>query len=376
MNRDELRSLILNSLRRQGFRTRQGHIVPPRLADKTHLRNLHGAAVQHKVGRAAARLKRYESQLLTRLASGHKVNPGYIQPRLVEVQADSEEELLFRYVALHWSIPVSSGYGRRLRFLVVDEQNGKLMGVIGLGDPVFNLSVRDQWIGWDRKAQRTHLQNVMDAFILGAVPPYASLLCGKLVAMLAGTTEVRDAFHRKYGARRSLIRRQTSDARLAMVTTMSALGRSSVYNRMRYRDRMLFQSVGFSQGSGEFHFSNGLYGAIYGYADRYCVPTAKKDRWGSGFRNRREVIRKCLIKIGLPRELLYHGVKREVFVAPLARNTREFLRGEQSRLQYFGDGVDEVFAWFRHRWLIPRATWDTQFRDFDPTSYRLWPEGS
>ncbi len=375
MNREELRSLILSSLRRQGFRTRGEYIVPPKLADKNHLRSLHGTAVQHKLERAAPRLKRYESQLLTRFAAGHMVNPEDIQPRLVEVEANSDEELLFRYVALHWSIPVSSGYGRRLRFLVVDEQNGKLIGVIGLGDPVFNLSVRDKWIGWNRKAQRTHLQNVMDAFILGAVPPYASILCGKLVAMLVGTTEVRDAFRKKYSAHRSLIRRQTSDARLALVTTMSALGRSSVYNRMRYRDRMLFQSVGFSQGSGEFHFSNGLYGAIHGYADRYCVPTAKKDRWGSGFRNRREVIQKCLLKIGLPKELLYHGVKREVFVVPLARNTREFLRGEQSRLQYFGDGVDEVFAWFRERWLIRRATRDTHFRDFDPNSYRLWSEG-
>lgn len=375
MNREELRLLILGSLRRQGFRTRGGRIVPPKLADKNHLRNLHGTAVQHKLERATPGLRRHEPQLLTRLAAGHMVNPEYIQPRLVEVQPDSDEELLFRYVALHWSIPVSSGYGRRLRFLVVDEQNGKLIGVIGLGDPVFNLSVRDKWIGWDRKAQRIHLQNVMDAFILGAVPPYASLLCGKLVAMLVGTAEVRDVFRKKYGAHRSLIRRQTSDARLAMVTTMSALGRSSLYNRMRYRDRMFFQSVGFSQGSGEFHFSNGLYGAIRGYADRYCVPTAKKERWGAGFRNRREVIRKCLLKIGLPEDLLYHGVKREVFVVPLARNTREFLRGEQSGLQYFGDGVNDVFAWFRERWLIPRATRGTPFGDFNPSSYRLWPEG-
>src|SRR5437899_1025506 len=132
MNREELRSLILSSLRRQGFRTRRGQIVPPQLADKNHLRSLHGTAVQHKVERATPELKRYESQLLTRLATGRMLNPEYIQPRLVEVQADSEEELLFRYVALHWSIPVSSGYGRRLRFLVVDEQNDKLMGVIGL----------------------------------------------------------------------------------------------------------------------------------------------------------------------------------------------------------------------------------------------------
>jgi len=295
-----------------------------------------------------------------------------IRPTLVEVLADSEEELLFRYAALHWAIPVSSGYGRRLRFLVIDEQNEKLIGLIGLGDPVFNLAVRDDWIGWDKEAHRHHLQNVMDAFVLGAVPPYSMLLCGKLVAALVASREIHHAFQRKYGERRSVIRRQACDGRLALITTLSALGRSSIYNRLRFRDRMLFHSLGFSQGSGEFHFSNGLYGAIFDYAQRYCAATAKKNRWGVGFRNKREVIRKCLIKIGLPTDLLYHGVRREVFAVPLARNTREFLRGEHSRLYRYNASSSELFSWFRERWLLPRAEWDQRYREFTPESYGLW----
>ena len=35
------------------------------------------------------------------------------------------------------------GFGRRLRFLVWDDSNGKLIGILAIGDPVFNLSVRD-----------------------------------------------------------------------------------------------------------------------------------------------------------------------------------------------------------------------------------------
>ena len=60
-----------------------------------------------------------ESKLLSRFASGKEVQPGKIKPRLVEVKRHSQDELLFRYACLHWSIPVSSGYGRRLRFLVM-----------------------------------------------------------------------------------------------------------------------------------------------------------------------------------------------------------------------------------------------------------------
>ena len=373
MNREELRTLILRSLQKQGFRRRNGLIVPPASADKDNLRHLHSTAVEHKIAHSAPSLRRYEEKFLARLAKGSDLDLERIRPALVEVNADSEDELLFRYAALHWAIPVSSGYGRRIRFLVIDQQNQKLIGVIGLGDPVFNLAVRDRWIGWDTETHRTRLQNVMDAFVLGAVPPYSNLLCGKLVAMLVASTEVREAFHRKYRFRRSTIRRKVADSRLALITTMSALGRSSVYNRLRLRDRVLFNSLGYSQGSGEFHFSNGLYGAIFEYADRHCDATAKKTRWGTGFRNRREVIRKCLAKIGLPADLLYHGIQREVFAVPLARNTREFLRGEHSRLLWYNTSVADLFAWFRTRWLLPRASWDSRYRDFEPESYCLWP---
>lgn len=44
--------------------------------------------------------------------------PRKICPKLVVVKPESEHELLFRYACLHRSIPVSAGYGRRLRFLV------------------------------------------------------------------------------------------------------------------------------------------------------------------------------------------------------------------------------------------------------------------
>jgi hypothetical protein len=293
---------------------------------------------------------------------------------LVEVLPESEDELLFRYAALHWSIPVSSGYGRRLRFLVVDDSNGKLVGMIGLGDPVYSLGPRDEWIGWTLSDRKKRLGNVMDAFVLGAVPPYSFLLCGKLVAMLAASDTVRHAFKRKYGGTRSLIRRKIHDGRLALITTASALGRSSIYNRLRFGDRLLYQSVGFTKGSGEFHFSNGLYGAITKFAEKHCEPTAKQERWGTGFRNRREVIKKCLPALGLSSDWVYHGIEREVFVVPLARNTREFLQGRHTRLLWYRQSESELFEYFRDRWMLPRASWDERFRSWTKDEWVIWPQ--
>ena len=368
----QLKGKIIRSLRKQGFRVQGRRLYPPKDIDKDKARLLHAEALLHRVKTARKGLARHEARLLTRIAAGFEVAPERITPRLVEVLPDSEDELLFRYAKLHWSIPVSPGYGRRHRFLVIDQANGKLIGLFGLGDPVFSLRARDLWIGWSKESRARRLHHVMDAFVLGAVPPYSQLLCGKLIAMLAASEEVRTSFHRKYGAREGAIRGKALDGRLAMVTTTSALGRSSIYNRLKYGVRPLYYSVGFTQGSGEFHFSNGLYDAISDHAKRYCEPTAKQSRWGHGFRNRREVVRKVLLSVGLPAEWLYHGVEREIFLIPLARNTRQFLRGEHSKLQWFEQSAQDLCDWFKERWLLPRANWDKRYKDFEPRNYQLW----
>ena len=369
-----LRDLIVASLQEQGFLLRGDRILLPPALTKARLRSLHAQAVQHRLASVKPRLCRYEPNLLRRIASGQDVVPEQITPRLVEVQPGSEDELLFRYASLHWSIPVSSGYGRRLRFLVIDEQNEKLIGLFGLGDPVFSLAARDTWIGWSYETRRERLHYVMDAFVLGAVPPYSLLLCGKLVAMLATSSEVSEAFRRKYGQRRSLILGRHLDSSIGLITTTSALGRSSIYNRLKHHDRLLYHSAGFTRGYGEFHFSNGLYSRISEYVVRHCEPTAKQDRWGSGFRNRREVIRKCLMKLGLSSEWLHHGVQREVFVVPLAKNTRAVLQGAHTTFQWYDQPAEDLFSWFRQRWLLSRAQRDRRYMEFVPSSYRLWPE--
>ncbi|GIV04165.1 MAG: hypothetical protein KatS3mg015_2995 [Fimbriimonadales bacterium] len=370
--RRQLRTGLIRSLRKQGFRVRSGQLVPPESSDKDQIRRLHEEAVRHRVVQARAGLARHEDRLLWFIAKGGEVTPEDVRPRLVLVRPGSEDELLFRYARLHWSVPVSAGYGRRLRFIVYDDSNGKLIGVFGLGDPVFSLGPRDRWIGWDSSQRKARLQCVMDLFVLGAVPPYSHLLFGKFIALLATSREVRQAFRRRYGGKRALISRKPLDGRLALLTTTSALGRSSLYNRLTYRGQRVFHSVGFTRGSGEFHFSNGFYEDLRQFALEHCDPTAKHGRWGSGFRNKRELLRKVLPLLGLSRELVYHGVQREVFVAPLAYNAAAFLRGEDRRLRWYDRSADDLFKWFRERWLLPRAARDNRYRAFDPESYRLW----
>jgi hypothetical protein len=257
----------------------------------------------------------------------------------------------------------------------MDSANDKLMGVIGLGDPVFALAPRDNWIGWTSLQRRAGLNHVLDAFVLGAVPPYTQLLCGKLVAMLAASREVTSRFQQKYGGKESLISQAARSGEVALITTTSALGRSSIYNRLTFRSEPMFIPVGFTRGSGEFQFLNGLYDEMSAFAAQRLTPTAKSELWGTGFRNRREVVKKCIHAAGLHQDLLYHGVQREVYLVPTASNSAEFLRGDDPTLHFYDRQAGDIFAWFRERWLLSRAERDPSFATFARSEYALWPVG-
>jgi hypothetical protein len=371
---DELKKSIVEILESQGYVVKSGQIEMPEGLTKDDYRRMNQLAVSKKLAVSTPGLRRHEHKLINYIANGWEVCPEIIRPKLVLVQPDSEEELLFRYASLHWSIPVSSGYGRRLRFLVFDESNGKLIGLFGLGDPVFSLRDRDEWIGWDAEAKKFRMYHLMDAFVLGAVPPYSALLCGKLVALVALSNEVQEAFRSRYADQVSLIRKEKRKPVLALVTTTSALGRSSIYNRIRINGFDYWTSVGFTRGSGDFHFSNGVYAKMRAYVEAKCTPTAKHSDWGTGFRNRREVIRKCISSLGLSSTLIYHGIRREIFAAPLGSRAREFLCGKSDDPELYDWSVDHLFNLFRDRWLLPRASRNRDYLEFDNESYLLWPK--
>jgi hypothetical protein len=159
---------------------------------------------------------------------------------------------------------------------------------------------------------------------------------------------------------------------LALITPTSALGRSSIYNRLTVEGRTIYQSIGFTRGSGDFPFMNGVYRDLRQLVAEESAASAKHAQWGTGFRNRREVVLKALGLLGLPRNLIYHGIAREVFVVPLAANTPAFLRGTDDDLQVLDLPFSHLCAYWKKRWALPRAQRDERFRQFDRESWRLW----
>lgn len=182
-----------------GFMETGGGMLCPPDNEKESLRAMHRLHRSERLSAEADFLRTETPKLLSHFADGDEVIPSRISPRLQLVDADTWEARLFRLASLTWSVPVSQGYGRRMRFLVWDDCNNKLIGLIALGDPVFNLRVRDGLIGWTAQQREQRLVNVMDAYVLGALPPYNQLLGGKMVACLVRSREVRDLFSKRYG---------------------------------------------------------------------------------------------------------------------------------------------------------------------------------
>ena len=336
---------------------------------KQKIRDLHSAQRNDILKRRQSFVATQGPALIKHFAAGRDVNPTAIDPEIVEVKPESLDSRLFRFASLLWSVPVSQGFGRRLRFLVRDRQNGQLIGIFALGDPVFNLSARDNWVGWTHEDRCDRLVHVMDAYVVGAVPPYSQLIGGKLIAALMTSLEVKKAYERKYLGSESVIRKKKHRARLVLLTTTSALGRSSIYNRLSLPDGPRFLRIGKTRGFGHFHLSGEIFEALRRHLEATGHPYASGHRFGMGPNWKLRVVRAALEDIGIDgNSILKHGIEREVYSIPLAQNWQKILLGSNKNIRSLASPAPEIADFCLNRWMIPRAKRDDSYKDFDPES--------
>ena len=358
----QLKRRVRKHLHDLGFsRDAEGRLQPPSL-DKDAYRRFHKGQREEKLAANLNWLTKRQNSLMKWFADGAEIAPHAIRPELELIDSGTWQSDLFRMASLHWQVPVSDGYGRRMRFLVWDRGHDKLIGIVALGDAVFNQAARDAVIGWDHHRRSAALVNLMDAYVLGAVPPYNYLLGGKLVASLIRSREVVDAFDDRYGNSVGLISKRKKRARLLAVTTTSALGRSSVYNRLQLQGRKIFEPIGFTSGWGHFHFSGRIFDELRTYLDFIRDDYAAGFEFGSGPNWRIRVIRRALERLGMDTTLARHGFVREVFLCRIAKNAEALLRGDNKRVLYGGlPSVREASVAALDRWVIPRSERDSRY---------------
>ena len=324
--------------------------------NKEQIRNNHYSQKEEKNKQSKTFLEKNYNSLLRHFASGKDVNPNKIIPRITVVKPNSLEARLFRLSTLTWSIPVSEGYGRRMRFVVWDDNNDKIIGIIALGDPVFNLKARDSFIGWSVAQRKEQLVNIMNAYVLGALPPYNMLLCGKLIACLIRTIEIKEYFNNKYNNMVGIISKKKKNPNLVLVSTTSALGKSSVYNRLKLNGKKYFEPIGYTSGYGHFQIPSEIFNDMREYLNLKNHKYYSDNSFGEGPNWKYRAIKVSLGLLGLNYNFLLHGIKREVFISRLASNAEQVLMDGNIKPEY-NDlmSAEEVGRIAIERWVIPRS---------------------
>ena len=358
-----LKRKVRHHLQILGFQKSVDGALQIRGSGKDVIRTLHRPQRNDRLEKQKSFIDRRFPELLRHFASGRDVDPARISPVLEMVYAGTWQADLFRLASLTLSVPVSNGFGRRLRYLVWDAHNKKLIGLIAIGDPVFNLSTRDNFIGWNVQERSARLVNVMDAYVLGALPPYSTLLGGKMVACLVRSRDIYNDFTQKYGAATGIISRQAKTARLLAATTSSSMGRSSVYNRLKLDGIQYFRSIGYTDGWGHFHIPDALFSELRDYLRDVGHPYADRHRFGQGPNWRLRTTRAALRILGFDDRLLRHGIQRQVFVCTLASNAREILRTGEGRPDLVSLlSVHEIGQLAVERWIVPRSRRRPEYR--------------
>ncbi|MBE7467780.1 MAG: DUF4338 domain-containing protein [Anaerolineales bacterium] len=351
LTKEHLRQLIFEELERLEFTLdEQGNIVPPDTS-KEVIRRLHETSRNIELQKSQQWIKSKLNKYKNYFANGYDITPEKIKPRLVQV-TDNWQNDLFRLIRLTWSLPYSFGYGRRLRYLILDEHNDKIMGIFALQSPPIRFPARDNLFNYPQGKKVELINQTMDIHTLGAIPPYSILLGGKLVALATSCNQVRTDYVAKYAERKTEMEDRILPAHLVALTTTSAFGRSSIYNRLKYKSEVIAQSIGYTEGYGNFHLQK-LYPVFKEYLAMEGV--SLKGGYGTGPKRSWQFIRLTLDKVGIPGDLLKHGIQREAFLFPLVTNLKKYLEGEDNTPQYRDLPFDELIDYWRENWMLPRA---------------------
>jgi hypothetical protein len=319
--------------------------------NKEFLRSLHEPAVRMELEKSQDWIETNYPKYSKFFADGSDIVPEKIKPKLIEVNND-HWATLFRLARLTWSLPFTRGYGRRLRYLLIDDNNEKLIGILGLQSPPLDFPARDKLFHYPEGRKIEMVNQTMDIYTLGAIPPYNQLLGGKLVALATAADEVRKAYRRKYNGAITEMDKRVLPARLVALTTTSAFGRSSIYNRLSYNDRSIAYSLGYTVGYGSFHLAP-LYPDIIKFLEK--SGEVKRGGFGIGPRIMWQNFTRAFCKLDLPNHLLKHGLKREAFLFPLTSNLENYMNGAASRPVYYHQTFQDLADWWIKRWLLPRA---------------------
>ena len=287
------------------------------------------------------------------LACGVDVLDSEIDP-IIEVCKTEKQHRLFRMFRYYWSSPYSEYVGRRLKLIIRDRAlpNKPVIGIAALGSPIIHIPERDEWIGWDKETRTKNLIYTLDAYVIGALPPYNYLLGGKLISYIIASNEVREIYREKYKDQITLKEKRKANKLVGIFTT-SLYGNSSQYNRIKYNNELLYQPIGQTKGFGTLHLSEETIQLMIKFLKSKSVEVGHK--FGDGPSWVMRIIRSAGDLLGFDSNfLLKHSFKRNIYFIPLSKDFKKFLNGETKQPIFTNYSKKELVNYWKERWLSNR----------------------
>jgi len=349
-------------------------ISPPKYYNKEIIRQSMSVSRQAILDKNREWIKKHIDLAKKNLAQGKDILESKISPR-IEVCKTRKQHDLFRIFRYYWSSPYSEYVGRRIRIIIRDEGivGTPIIGIAALGSSIIHIPDRDKWICWDRNTRTKNIIYTMDAYVLGALPPYNYLLGGKLISYILASNEVRRIFKEKYKNKATIIKKRKANDLVCIFTT-SLYGNGSQYNRLKFKNRLLYIPIGYTSGYGTLHISNETFLAMRQLLMEEGIILT--NRFGDGPNWRMRVIRLASDIIGFDSNiLLQHSFKRGIYAVPLAKNFRSFLLGKTAKPIYYNLPMNTLVKFWKERWLNMRKR-NTEIINrvinFNPEDFRIY----
>jgi len=364
INENDLRNKIINSLKSQGFTINP--CLKPKTNEKDTLKRVHEQ-------KRFEQLKLHKDFLIENMEevkkysiSGREIEPKKIDLKLIEVKPDTFfSKLFFWWNLIWWSIPYERSIGRQMRFILWDDYHNAPFGLFSLQSPPLRSSVRDNFLGLDSKNIDYWINQSLYAQRIGALPPYNELLGGKMVALALTSNEVRDSYAKKYENRKTILRKQILPNRLLFIITTSAYGKSSVYERIKYKNETVSQFIGFTAGSGTFQLSEELYRACLKYLEQNNINIERG--YGTGPSRKMKLITTAFRYLGISK-YLYHNIRRGYYLFSNVKNLQGVIQNGEKPIWYDRPFI-ELGNFWKERWCIPRSYRIDSWRNFDASKF-------
>lgn len=360
MGDDKLKKKIIKVLNQQGFKINPH--VRPAGNSKITLRRVQKHARHEQINIHQNFLQENTRKIKDYIRSGKEIDPSNIELELREVASDSKDEIIFKWWNLvWWSIPYQRPYGRQMRFILWDKTHDAPFGLIGLQSPILNISVRDQYLKIPNETKDIWINKSMQAQRVGALPPYNLILGGKMVSMALTSNEIRNAYKIKYANKKTLMESRVIDPDLLFITTTSAFGRSSIYNRLKYKDEIVAINLGFTKGYGTFHIPQHLYTEILNFLSESDINVSTT--FGNGPSRKIKLLDKAFSMLGIS-GYTNHNIRREFYLFPLAKNLNNVI-SKNVRPIYYNRKLDDLANYWKERWCLPRSERFTDWKSFN-----------